>query len=165
MLLMFKIKLLILLLVSIFLSACVNSDHNENRVPLSVDYISGEYDGLLLSNKLKIYLNNFGLLDKNSNLKIRASISHTQNLFITNIDNTSDRERVESNVVMTVYDENFECDTFKFSDSISQFYVLASSDNFLSNKTALDEIKDQNTEYFVKKFINNIKEVDFVCDE
>ena len=43
--------------------------------------------------------------------------------------------------------------------------VLASSDNFLSNKTALDEIKDQNTEYFVKKFINNIKEVDFVCDE
>ena len=119
----------------------------------------------MLSNKLKIYLNNFGLLDKNSNLKIRASISHTQNLFITNIDNTSDRERVESTVFITVYDENFKCDTFKFNDSISQFYVLASSDNFLSNKTALDEIKDQNTEYFVKKFINNIKEVDFVCDE
>ncbi len=162
---MFKIKLLILLLVSIYLSACINSDRNENKLPLSVDYISGEYDGLLLSNKLKIYLNNFGLLDKNSNLKIRASISHTQNLFITNIDNTSDRERVESTVFITVYDENFKCDTFKFNDSISQFYVLASSDNFLSNKTALDEIKDQNTEYFVKKFINNIKEVDFVCDE
>ena len=162
---MFKIKLLILLLVSIYLSACINSDRNENKLPLSVDYISGEYDGLLLSNKLKIYLNNFGLLDKNSNLKIRASISHTQNLFITNIDNTSDRERVESTVFITVYDENFKCDTFKFSDSISQFYVLASSDNFLSNKTALDEIKDQNTEYFVKKFINNIKEIDCVCDE
>ena len=162
---MFKIKLLILLLVSIYLSACINSDRNKNKLPLSVDYISGEYDGLLLSNKLKIYLNNFGLLDKNSNLKIRASISHTQNLFITNIDNTSDRERVESTVFITVYDENFKCDTFKFNDSISQFYVLASSDNFLSNKTALDEIKDQNTEYFVKKFINNIKEVDFVCDE
>ena len=68
---MFKIKLLILLLVSIYLSACINSDRNENKLPLSVDYISGEYDGLLLSNKLKIYLNNFGLLDKNSNLKIR----------------------------------------------------------------------------------------------
>ena len=161
---MFRIRLLILLLINLVFVSCA-SNNKSSEFQLSVDYFSGEYDGLLLSNKLKIYLNNFGLLDKNSNLKIRASISHTQNLFITNIDNTSDRERVESNVVMTVYDENFECDTFKFSDSISQFYVLASSDNFLSNKTALDEIKDQNTEYFVKKFINNIKEVDFVCDE
>ena len=57
---------------------------------LSVAYIGGEYDGLVLSNKLKSYLNGFNMLNNKSNFEIQANISHSTNLFITNVDNTSD---------------------------------------------------------------------------
>ena len=40
--------------------------------------------------------------------------------------------------------------------NVSQFYIFASSDKFISNKTAVEEIKFENTEnILVKKFINN----------
>ena len=67
---------------------------------LSVAYIGGEYDGLVLSNKLRSYLNSFNILNDKSNFGIQANISHSTNLFITNVDNTSDRERV-SRVLLT----------------------------------------------------------------
>ena len=66
---MFKVKLLILLLTSLAIISCANNKHN-NDIKLSVSYLGGEYDGLVLSNQLKKHLNNFGMLDKNSNYQV-----------------------------------------------------------------------------------------------
>ena len=87
---MFKIKLLILLLNSLLLLSCINN-RPDNEIKLSVAYIGGEYDGLLLSNQLRSHLKNLNMLDDSSDLQIQASISHSSSVFITNIDNTSDR--------------------------------------------------------------------------
>ena len=88
-----------------------------------------------------------------------------QNLYITNIDNTSDREKLDSSVNIKIFDKELNCFTYFYSETISQFYVLASSDQFISNSTAVEEIKFENTEYLVKKFINSLSENAFVCNE
>ncbi len=161
---MYKIKSLILLLISITLISCTSNTGGYN-FKSSVGYISGEYDGLVLSNQLKSHLSNFGMLDKNSNYEIQANISHSQKLYITNIDNTSDRERINSSVDIKIWDKELICYTYVFSETISQFYVFASSDKFISNNTAVEEIKIENTEYLVKKFINSLSENAFKCNE
>ena len=161
---MYKIKLLILLLISYTVTSC-GSLNNKEKIKLSVGYISGEYDGLLLSNKLKSNLNNFGMLDNNSKYEVKANISHSQNVYITNIDNTSDRERVTSSVKINIFDKKLSCITHSFTEVINQFYVLASSDKFISNKSAVEKIKSENTEYFVRKFINDITLNDLVCEQ
>ena len=61
-------------------------------------YIGGEYDGLLLKNYLKSSLKNLDIYDQNSKFEIQATISHSSNLFITNTDNTSDREKISTNL-------------------------------------------------------------------
>ena len=161
---MSKIKLLILLLINIYLVSCASNVVN-NDYKLSVAYIGGEYDGLVLSNQLKSHLNNFGRLDKNSNYEIQADISHSQSLFITNIDNTSDREKINSSVKVKILNKELNCFTHSYSETITQFYILASSDQFISNSTAVEEIKIENTEYLVKKFVNSLSEDAFLCDE
>ena len=161
---MFKIKLLILLLISYSLASCI-SNKRENDFKISIAYIGGEYDGLVLSNLLSSQLNNFGMIDKNSSYEVQASISHSQNLYITNIDNTSDREKIDSFVNIKILNIELNCFTHSYSETISQFYVLASSDQFISNSTAVEEIKIENTNYLVKKFVNSLSEDAFVCDE
>ena len=161
---MFKIRLLILSLISILHFSCANNNQSSSYTKLSVDYIGGEYDGLLLSNTLKSYLNSFKMFDKNSNYQIQANISHSSNLFITNIDNTSDREKITSNVNINIYDKEENCITHTLKNNVSQFYILTSSDKFISNKRAFEAIKIENTEYLVKKFINNLTKDSFVCN-
>ena len=161
---MFKIRLSILSLISILLFSCANTNQSYNYTKLSVDYISGEYDGLLLSNTLKSYLNSFEIFDKNSNYQIQANISHSSNLFITNIDNTSEREKITSNMSINIYDKEENCITYSLNNNVSQFYILTSSDKFISNKKAFEAIKIENTEYLVKKFINNLTKDSFVCN-
>lgn len=161
---MFKIRLLILLLINLFLVSCISSK-KENIINFSVAYIGGEYDGLILSNQLKQYLNNFGMLNDSSKLQIQASVSHKDNLFITNIDNTSDRERIESKINLNVYDKELECFTYFYTNSSSQFYVLAASDKFISNKSAVETIKIENIDYLIKVFVNNIDESVLDCNE
>ena len=161
---MYKIRLLILLLTSLVFISCTNNNKS-SEFQLSVAYISGEYDGLLLSNQLKSNLNNFGMLNTTSNYELQGSISHSSNLFITNIDNTSDRERVESSIDLKIYDKLNECFTFSYNENVSQFYILSASDKYTSNKTAVEEIKFSNTEYFVKKFINSLSKDSFICNE
>ena len=160
---MFKIKLLILLLSNLFFLSCTtNQQFNKNK--LSVGYISGEYDGLLLSNLLESHLRNFNMLDGGSNYEIQASIGHSSNVFITNIDNTSDRERITSVVDIMIYNKILKCFSYTYSDSVSQFYIFAPSEKFISNKIAIEEIKYESTEYFVKNFINDIsKKRFFIC--
>ena len=159
---MFKIKLLILFLISCLSISCTNKKEG-NNFKLSVAYIGGEYEGLILSNKLKSHLNNLGMLIESSRYEVQANISHSQNLYITNIDNTSDREQIDSNISIKIFDKKLNCVTYKYDETISQFYVLASSDQFISNSTAVEEIKIENTDYFVMSFINSLTESSFVC--
>ena len=161
---MYKIKLLILLLTSIIITSCTDRI-KKDIYKISVGYIGGEYDGLVLSNQLSSKLNNFGLLDNNSRYEIQGEISHSQDLFITNIDNTSDREQVNSSTKIKIFDKKQDCFTYFFYESVSQFYILASSDKFISNKVAVEEIKLENTEYLVKKFVNSLDRRNFTCDE
>ena len=161
---MFKIKLLILFLISCLSISCTNKKE-ENNFKLSVAYIGGEYEGLILSNQLKSQLNNLGMLIESSRYEVQANISHSQNLYITNIDNTSDREKIISTIELKIYNETNKCFTFFYNESISQFYVLAASDRFSSNKLAVEEIKNSNTEYFVKNFINSLGPDSLICNE
>ena len=105
------------------------------------------------------------MLNDSSNLQIQASVSHKDKLFITNIDNTSDRERIESKINLKVYDKELECFTYFYTNSLSQFYVLAASDKFISNKSAVEAIKIENIEYLIKVFVNNIDESVLDCNE
>ena len=100
---MYKIKLLILLLTSFILSSCVNSEKTDYDYKFSLNYIGGERDGLILKNYLNYYLNAKQIYDQSSFLVIEASISHQSNLFITNIDNTSDREKIISSLDIKIF--------------------------------------------------------------
>jgi len=153
---MFKIKLLIFLLTSFIILSCAKDINKNNNIKYSIGYISGEYDGLILKNFLKNYLLNYDLYDENSNFEIKSSISHSSNVYITNIDNTSDRSRIDSNLSIDITDNKNECSIYKFNKKISQFYIYADSSNYISNKSAFEKLKGENTDSLVKYFINNL---------
>ena len=137
---MFKVKLLILLLTSLAIISCANNKHL-NHTKLSVSYLGGEYDGLVLSNQLKKHLNNFGMLDKNSNYQVGGVITHSSNLYITNIDKTSDRERVHSSVVLHIYDSVKDCKVHSYLDDVSQFcYEIIANLKLASGRSKIDPI-------------------------
>lgn len=162
---MFKTKLLILLLVSSIFFSCNSNQIVSFDKKYTLGYIPGEYDGLTFSNLLRNSLKNIQAFDKNSELVITGEIKHTENLFITNIDNTSDREKITSSVKINIEDKSGKCLSFSYSNQISQFYVFASSDRFLSNVLAQKKIKNQNTEILVDKFINEVIYKDKFCNE
>ena len=153
---MSKIKLLIFLLASFFIFSCAKDRTKNNDIKYSIGYISGEYDGLVLKNLLKNYLLNYDLYDEKSNFEIKASINHASNVYITNIDNTSDRTRINSNLSIDITDSENECSIYKFNKNISQFYILADSSKYISNKSAFEKTKDENTDSLVKYFINDL---------
>ena len=159
---MCKIKLLILLLISINIISCSQKNLNSN-IYFSIGYIGGGYDGLILSNLLTTYMQSSNIYDQTSRYELRASISHNSDVFITNIDNTSDRENITSDLIVSIVDKRYKCDAFNYSDSLSQFYIYAPSDKFLSNQNALDKIKFNNTEELIRKFINNINNIKLSC--
>ena len=162
---MFKIKLLILLLTSFFITACTNNQNNSFNQKYALAYIGGGYDGLLLKNYLRSSLKNLGIYDPNSNYEIKANISHSYNLFITNIDNTSDREKISTILSFQIINTFDNCQVLSDQISISQFYIYAPSNKFLSNKTAVNKIKKDNTESSVKNFINKLINTNYKCDE
>jgi len=162
---MFKIKLSILLLISIFIVSCTNHQVNYSKHKYSLAYIEGEYDGLLLNNYLTSRLKNLNIFDNNSKFEIQANIAHDTNLYITNIDNTSDREKIETTLSVKIIDKISSCVVYNDKINISQFYIYASSDKFLSNQTAAKKIKKDNTESTVRQFINKLRTIDGKCDK
>ena len=82
---MFRIKLLILLLVSFVILSCVKNNINDSKTSFSLGYIGGQYDGVILHNLLKSHLNSNGLFDPNSHFRINANAAHSGNIYITNI--------------------------------------------------------------------------------
>ena len=128
-------------------------------------YIGGEYDGLLLKNYLKSGLESLDIYDQNSKFEIQATISHSSNLFITNTDNTSDREKISTTLNVKVDNNENGCQVYNNEINVSQFYIYASSDKFLSNQKAVKEIKKDNTEATVKQLINELLVNRYKCDE
>ena len=160
---MFRIKLLILLLISYLFFACTNNVTNKDKVKYSIGYIGGEYDGLILKNLLINNLSNFDLYSNGSIYELKPDISHSTSLFITNIDNTSDRMKLESELTIEVIDKRFNCITQKFNGNRSQFYIFADSDKYISNNMAEKKIKEENTYALVKEFINKLEKSDKIC--
>ena len=162
---MFKIKLSILLLTSIFLYSCTNHQIHQNNQKYSLEYIGGEFDGLLLKNYLLSGLKNLDIYDPSSNYKIKARISHDSNLYITNIDNTSNREKIVTNLSIQIIDALSQCQILNENINVSQFYIYASSANLLSNQTATRKIKKDNTESSVNRFLNELRTINHQCNE
>ena len=162
---MFKIKLLILLLTSFFFSSCANKQINYSGQKYSLAYIGGGFEGLLLKNYLLSSLKNLDIYNPNSNYQINANINHSSGLYITNIDNTSDREKITTNLSIQIIDTLSQCQILNEQINVSQFYIYSSSDKFLSNQTAAREIKKDNTESSVNQFINKLRTIDNKCDE
>ena len=160
---MFKIKLLILFLISFTIISCIQNDLKNNNLKFSVGYIGSEYEGLLLTNYLTSHLDGFKMFDKKSNLEIRANIGHETSLYVTNIDNTSNRERITSSISAQVFNKNLECSAYDVTENVTQFYIFASNDKFTSNKKALQQIKIENTEELVKKLVNSLMYVKVNC--
>ena len=151
---MSKIKLSILLLISFFVFSCSNNQINHSIQKYSLDYIGGEYDGLLLKNYLIGSLKSLDMHDQNSNFEIQSDISHSANLYITNIDNTSDREKINTKLSVQIFDIKSNCMIFDDEINVSQFYIYASSDKFLSNKAAEKKIKKDNiTDLIINKLL------------
>ncbi len=162
---MFKIKLSILLLISFFVFSCSNNQINNSNQKFSLAYIGGEYDGLLLKNYLIGSLKSLDMYDQNSNFEIQSDISHSTNLYITNIDNTSDREKIDTNLSIKIINKESNCNVYDDEIIVSQFYIYASSDKFLSNQVAVKKIKKDNTESTVRQFINKLKKINSQCNE
>ena len=161
---MSKIKSSILLLISLFIINCSLSNNlPKNNNKYSLEYIGEGYDGLVLKKQLTSMLRGFRSFDQDSKKTIKAEINHKTEIFVTNIDNTSDRERVMTTLQVRVYDKELDCAIFKFNDEISQFYIYASSEKFLSNTKAVESIKYNNTEELVKNFVNDLTKIKSGC--
>lgn len=162
---MFKIKSSILFLASLLFISCINERVDNKKYKYSLSYIGGGYDGLVLGNLLNTYLNDINLLDESSRFKINASISHSGDIYVTNIDNTSDRERIRTSIALTIYDTKSECNIHKYNNYITQFYIYGSNEKFISNSAANKEIKYTNTEELVKKFMNSLMYASLDCEK
>ena len=162
---MCKIKLSISLLVSFFIFSCANNQINHSNQKYSLAYIGGGYDGILLKNFLTGSLKNLSIHDKNSNFEIQADISHSTNLYITNIDNTSDREKITTELSINIIDKSSNCIVYNNKFNVSQFYIYAPSDKFLSNQAAVKKIKSDNTDESVKQFITRLRKIENKCNE
>ena len=162
---MFQIKLLILLLINLILFSCTNQNKLSSNYKFSVEYIEGGYDGLIVSNLIKAHLKSYNLLDKKSKLKIEANFAHNDSIFITNIDNTSDRQKVLSNISIKIYDQIDKCYVYFFNEKVSQFFIFAPSEKFISNEKAIKKIKYENSEIILRRFINDILYEELSCIE
>ena len=162
---MSKIKLSILLLINFIIFSCANNQVNYLNQKYSLAYIGGEYDGLLVKNYLISNLKNLNIYDEKSNFEIQTNISHSTNLYITNIDNTSDREKISTILTVQIFDKTSDCKIFDDKIRVAQFYIYAPSDKFLSNQTAVKKIKKKNTESVVRKIIYQLRGINNKCDE
>ena len=149
---MYRIKLLILLLISIFFISCTKNHTNNQKY--SLDYFGGGKSGLMLKNNLESKLKGYEIFDRDSNFLIKGSVSSSNDLYITNIDNTSDRELITTSINLRVIDIENDCIVFNFTDDISQFYIFSSGDKFISNSQAKKKIIEINTDTITQNFIS-----------
>lgn len=161
---MFKIKSLILLFLSFFLLQC-SAQIKSSKYTYSVSYIGGGESGLQLTNFLTSYLKSIKAYDKNSNLKINSSITHRNELYITRVDNTSDRELITTELSINIQDIKKKCTILEYTDDIDQYFVISAATKFISNNKAVEEIKLSNTETLVLDFIETLNNYEPKCNE
>ena len=99
--------ILISLLISLIVLSCTSITTPKNNTKFSLAYIGGGYNGLLLYNNLDSHLTSYDMLDNNSRYEIRSSITHSTGVYVTNIDNTSNRESITSGLKLIIYDKKF----------------------------------------------------------
>ena len=155
---MFKIKLLILLFISVGLNSCTSKNITTNQ--FSLKYIGGGEDGVIYSNLLKIYLKSLSMLNDNSEYSINTSINHAVNVFITNVNNTSDREMITTEIKAEIKDEDQNCVILNYENSAKQFYVISPNINFTSNTKAIENIKKDNAEILSKELVYFLSKVE-----
>lgn len=160
---MYRIKLLILLLTSFFIFSCANNIYTKHKNKFSISYVEGGYNSLLLTNILKSHLSTLNIYDKNSEYEIRPSINHEDEIYITNIDNTSEREKITTTLSVKIYNQKNDCNIYSRVFEVAQFYIFSSGDKFLSNSMAVKKIKKNNTEAVIKKLINELPEIEIIC--
>lgn len=159
---MSKIKLLILLSFSFILGSCAST--NRSNYQFKLDYIGGGADGLIYSNYLNAYLKSLNMFNSSSDYSIDTSLEHQKTAFITNVNNTSDREMITSKIATKINDNLKNCIVLEYNDDVQQQYVIASNINFTSNNNAVDNIKRSNTETLTKKMVYFLSQIEnFEC--
>jgi len=152
---MSKIKLLILLLISINLTNCTNNNiYQDNKY--SVGYIGSSMEGLLLKNKLESNLRAFNLYSQQTNYLIEGNIGNSFSIYVPTTNKTSQRENVTTGINLKIFNKNLNCYVYSFEDTTSQFYIYASSTYFLSNKEAQKDIINDNINNLIIDFINSL---------
>ena len=152
---MSKIKLLILLLISINLISCANNNIYQNS-KYSVGYIGSSFEGLLLKNNLESNLRAFNLYSQQSNFLIEGNIGNSFSIYVPTTNKTSQRENVTTGINLKIFNKNLNCDVYSFEETTSQFYIYASSTYFLSNKEAQKDIINDNINNLIVDFINTL---------
>lgn len=159
---MFKIKLLILLLITSFFYSCTELKKNNNKY--KIKYIPGGIDGHIFSNNIRNSFEKLGIYSDQEDLIIDINLNHSRDLYITNINNTSNREKITSTVNLKIVDVN-GCALFNKTYITSQFYVITSSQSFLSNSSAINDIKFQNGMEIINKIIPDLIYYEYSCNE
>ena len=159
---MFKIKLLILLLISNLVISCANQNKAE-FYQFNISYIGGGADGYLLNSLLKSHLMAIGSYNTNSKYSIDANINHQRTYYITNTDNTSNRDLVSSQLQLKIFDKQLACNVFSFKEEVSQFYIVTDANVYTSNDAALEKIKRDNTENLIKIFLSELRKKNLNC--
>jgi len=152
---MSKIKLLILLLISINLTNCKNNNIYQGN-KYSVGYIGSSMEGLLLKNNLESNLRAFNLYSQQTNFLIEGNISNSFSIYVPTTSKTSQRENVTTGINLKIFNKNLSCYVYSFEDTTSQFYIYASSTYFLSNKEAQKDIINDNINNLIIDFINSL---------
>ena len=159
---MFKIRSLILLLISLTIISCASKKVTSSQFNLK--YIEGGESGVLYANYLKMYLKSLDMLNDQSGYSISTSINHEISVFITNVNNTSDREMITSTVKASIKDEDQNCLLINYENNVKQFYVITSNINSTSNTKAVENIKKNNSEILAKEFAYYLAEAEnFEC--
>ena len=152
---MSKIKLLILLLISIKLISCTNKNiYQSNKY--SVGYIGSSFEGLLLKNNLESSLRAFNLYSQQSNFLIEGNIGNGFSIYVPTTNKTSQRENVTTGISLKIFNKDLDCHVYGFEETTSQFYIYASSTYFLSNKETQKGIINDNINNLIIDFINSL---------
>lgn len=159
---MFRIKLLILSLYSLFLLGCVTSFIEDKRFNVS-NVADDKF--FLYENTIIQYLSSMGLYDNlNYEYLITISPNKSEGVFITNIDKNSDRKRISLDVTYTVakkyYNTNLMCNIFVQNYNRSSSYIIASGEFNTSNRAADEEILNNLIDIITNDFIDDLSYVD-----
>ena len=85
-------------------------------------------------------------------LKVDARISHNTNFFITNIDNTSERNLVSSTLNINIMDKVENCEIYQSNNEILTVLYCCQLKSILPATCCLEKIKRDNTENLIKLF-------------